>query len=527
MNAQKGSIWGFVLVIFLGVATLGTGIWYYFYLTKKPATAPAVQKTITWLTPEKIPDLKIFSLEVRPKGGRYYKVGIINKGQYAGGEIILAFAEPAATLGLTDDLYRFIRKDDKLYLLTKYSTQLYQNDGLDRSMFTQDQSYTLPDLDAFATTITYGQLQLIPHPSEINLLFDSNGLKKLFTDSKLGDVYTNASLENLGSYEVAKNCFFVKAPDGTVKFYRYTPPFLDEQGRSDITWQDGTKANGAYTFRSPSGSGFNDCANVVNLSTSEIKKAGTTSTGDPVYIYKDSNHPVLKKIYQEDYVVPSGGIKESYSQFIDSYPVFFWEDPFGRWVQFANNTYLPPAECAKPVIYLYPRVPSVVSVKLTPLGGIDASLPSYLDGWRVIAFPSGKLLDFQTNKIYPYLFWEGKSDLYQTPQKGFVVKNKELDQFFNYKLKELGLLEKEIADFKAFWIPQMLAKDAPYYFITFLAQSEINRLAPLSVQPAPDTVIRVLMDFKPLRQPITVSEPRLITPKREGFTVVEWGGVRR
>lgn len=341
MNAQKGSIWGFVLVIFLGVATLGTGIWYYFYLTKKPATAPAVQKTITWLTPEKIPDLKIFSLEVRPKGGRYYKVGIINKGQYAGGEIILAFAEPAATLGLTDDLYRFIRKDDKLYLLTKYSTQLYQNDGLDRSMFTQDQSYTLPDLDAFATTITYGQLQLIPHPSEINLLFDSNGLKKLFTDSKLGDVYTNASLENLGSYEVAKNCFFVKAPDGTVKFYRYTPPFLDEQGRSDITWQDGTKANGAYTFRSPSGSGFNDCANVVNLSTSEIKKAGTTSTGDPVYIYKDSNHPVLKKIYQEDYVVPSGGIKESYSQFIDSYPVFFWEDPFGRWVQFVNNIYLP------------------------------------------------------------------------------------------------------------------------------------------------------------------------------------------
>ena len=169
----------------------------------------------------------------------------------------------------------------------------------------------------------------------------------------------------------------------------------------------------------------------------------------------------------------------------------------------------------------------MVSVKLTPLGGIDASLPSYLDGWRVIAFPSGKLLDFQTNKIYPYLFWEGKSDLYQTPQKGFVVKNKELDQFFNYKLKELGLLEKEIADFKAFWIPQMLAKDAPYYFITFLAQSEINRLAPLSVQPAPDTVIRVLMDFKPLRQPITVSEPRLITPKREGFTVVEWGGVRR
>jgi len=35
------------------------------------------------------------------------------------------------------------------------------------------------------------------------------------------------------------------------------------------------------------------------------------------------------------------------------------------------------------------------------------------------------------------------------------------------------------------------------------------------------------MEFKPLDKPIKVQEQKIITPKRTGFTVVEWGGTEK
>ena len=70
----------------------------------------------------------------------------------------------------------------------------------------------------------------------------------------------------------------------------------------------------------------------------------------------------------------------------------------------------------------------------------------------------------------------------------------------------------------------MEAIEKPYYFVTFLAQKEIDRIAPLVVTPTPDTVIRVMMDFRGLDQWENVSGFSLHTPERRGFTVVEWGG---
>lgn len=68
---------------------------------------------------------------------------------------------------------------------------------------------------------------------------------------------------------------------------------------------------------------------------------------------------------------------------------------------------------------------------------------------------------------------------------------------------------------------------APYYFVTFFGKREMDQLAPLTVSPKPDTVIRLLMDFHPLQQPIEVKGYDIRTPERKGFTVVEWGGVLR
>ncbi len=85
--------------------------------------------------------------------------------------------------------------------------------------------------------------------------------------------------------------------------------------------------------------------------------------------------------------------------------------------------------------------------------------------------------------------------------------------------------KQERDDFLEFWVP-MLSR-APYYFITFISRSEIDRSAPMFIYPQPDTIIRVLMDYKPLTESISV-KPLDITPtERNGFTVVEWGGVLR
>ena len=75
------------------------------------------------------------------------------------------------------------------------------------------------------------------------------------------------------------------------------------------------------------------------------------------------------------------------------------------------------------------------------------------------------------------------------------------------------------------WEPKL--DKAPYYFITFHKREFIDKYAPLQVFPQPDTVIRILMDYKPLDKYIDVEDIEIITPKREGFTVVEWGGLIR
>lgn len=53
---------------------------------------------------------------------------------------------------------------------------------------------------------------------------------------------------------------------------------------------------------------------------------------------------------------------------------------------------------------------------------------------------------------------------------------------------------------------------------------EINETMPLEFSVQPDSVVRVMMDWKGLNKPIDVKEQVLTTPKRDGFVAVEWGG---
>ena len=53
---------------------------------------------------------------------------------------------------------------------------------------------------------------------------------------------------------------------------------------------------------------------------------------------------------------------------------------------------------------------------------------------------------------------------------------------------------------------------------------EINSIMPLEFSIEPDSLIRVLMEYKPLDKYMEVKEQQLMTPERTGFVVVEWGG---
>jgi len=216
----------------------------------------------------------------------------------------------------------------------------------------------------------------------------------------------------------------------------------------------------------------------------------------------------------------------SYTDFTQSHPMFFWRHPTGDLIEFVLNDIMPESAKGKPVIYLYPTVPTKVSVNVSPIGGFTKTDPAYNNGWLVDAQPNGTLTNVSDGKQYPYLFWEGgKKGIVTTPSQGFVVAQKDIPQLLSQKLALFGLNQNEQKDFLAFWVPKL--SKAPYYFITFISRSEIDRVSPMTITPKPDTVIRVLMDYKPLTAPMSVEPLQITSTDRKGFTVVEWGGILR
>ena len=62
-----------------------------------------------------------------------------------------------------------------------------------------------------------------------------------------------------------------------------------------------------------------------------------------------------------------------------------------------------------------------------------------------------------------------------------------------------------------------------YNLIAFQSDT-YTQAAQLSIEPAPDTLLRVFMAWKPLDMAVDIPAQTLNVPAREGFTVVEWGG---
>jgi hypothetical protein len=87
----------------------------------------------------------------------------------------------------------------------------------------------------------------------------------------------------------------------------------------------------------------------------------------------------------------------------------------------------------------------------------------------------------------------------------------------------MGLNETEINDFIVYWLPALNKNETN--FIHFWVNDDIDHSSRLEVEPKPETVIRIFMEYKAYdgKSP-KLPEQQLPQTVRKGFTLVEWGG---
>ncbi len=337
--------------------------------------------------------------------------------------------------------------------------------------------------------------------------------------------------------------YYIVMPDGAIHMYDMIPSILIEPDAEELFVQGGDLA--------PYGCGrhYVPLTGIVDgkewFDESLLVKIGETSAGDAIYEMsnkaetqgEEGVHPYYNDLYgygfnlslvdegyEWDEVYDDMAFADKYAKFVADYPVFFWKDQTGYWRVFHKAKFVPMAECGKPVVYLYPEEKTAVNVQVEPNGGFTKTDPLYpTGGWNVIAHPDGTLEYPKDGKTYPYLFWEGHANGFMFPEEGFVIAKEDVPGDMRELLYKTGLNYQETEDFMEFWEEYMTV--SPYVFVTFVDQRYFEPAAPLTITPQPDTTIRVMMNFEPLDEWKEVAPLNIRTPKRDGYTVVEWGGV--
>ena len=202
--------------------------------------------------------------------------------------------------------------------------------------------------------------------------------------------------------------------------------------------------------------------------------------------------------------------------------IAYTKEEYKNMVKYGSKYDLNEQTVKKPIIYIYPEKDTKVDIELLNSSLVTTSYPKYNDGWSVIANPNGNLKELNSNRIYYGLYYEAKNHNVQMKDNGFVVKGEDVIKFLEEKLEILGLNEREINEFIIYWLPVL--ESNKYNYIRFETQEEIENYMPIKITPKPDSIIRVVMDYKPLNEKIQITEQKLIPQIRYGYSIVEWGG---
>ena len=210
------------------------------------------------------------------------------------------------------------------------------------------------------------------------------------------------------------------------------------------------------------------------------------------------------------------------------------------------------------------REEAEISVVFAEPEKLQVSDPDYRDGWVVWAKPDGTLTDLagvkqsdaeaedDTSRLaergstdengrngasvfettYGYLFYESTTDgfHYQTEEGFFVPADKEArEAVFRRILTAYGLNEQEIADFVDYWVDR-LPEGKSYLMYPQLTEAA-DAYMPVEITPVPDRIFRIWFVYESLEEENAadiaskIPEPEITRFEREGFTVVEWGGI--
>ncbi|MBR5756186.1 MAG: hypothetical protein IKX96_01370 [Firmicutes bacterium] len=196
----------------------------------------------------------------------------------------------------------------------------------------------------------------------------------------------------------------------------------------------------------------------------------------------------------------------------------YWTKQFYDW-------FFRPAEGVgvyKPNIYIYPDEEADVTVKFAIPGLLTNVIPDYTEFWSVTAAPSGKLTDANGAR-YDYLFYEMDIQPQLVPlNNAFLVPADSRTEVFTEMLKGYGLNDKEIADFCEFWTDKL--ESGKTYLAYEILTEDVDALMPIEIGPQPDSVLRLWFCFVEYEgQDFVQAQPAAFT--RDGFTVVEWGGI--
>ncbi|OGD76789.1 MAG: hypothetical protein A2Y64_02890 [Candidatus Coatesbacteria bacterium RBG_13_66_14] len=178
-------------------------------------------------------------------------------------------------------------------------------------------------------------------------------------------------------------------------------------------------------------------------------------------------------------------------------------------------------EVEKPNIYLYPEAATEVTVRLgfPAGGGVTISEPTYADGWTVGVEPGGEI-----EGGYGHLFYEAQVPADWQFDRGWVVQQRQLEEFFGENLAAHGFDGRETTDFIEYWVPRL--DDKAFYVIYPQYARDIEPLITLSVEPEPAEIFRLYYVISGVDSVDRyVPEPEIPSFHRSGFTVCEWGVV--